>query len=77
MKIFERGSTYYWRIRLSGEPWSDAQSFTIGFPHVIDVLPTDGWDEIQAKYVQAADYGSTHAQAAELRFPQNHIFNLS
>ena len=78
---FERGSTYHWRVRYadgtgSADPWSFAQSFTIGFPHVIDVLPTDGWDEIQAKYVQAADYGSTHAQAAELRFPLNHTFNL-
>ncbi len=73
---FERGSTYYWRVRYGDEAWSSPNSFSIGFPHVIDVLPSDGWDEIQAKYAQTAAFGYTNAQAAELRFPTNHTFNL-
>ena len=51
-------------------------AFTIGFPHVVDVISTDGWTEIQAKYLQVADYGNSNAQAAELRFPENQVFNL-
>ena len=48
-----RGTTYYWRVRyidVGGAPdsWSSTSSFDIGFPFIIDVLPTDGWDEIQA-----------------------------
>jgi hypothetical protein len=73
---FARGVTYHWRVRYADEAWSAAKSFTIGFPYVIDVLPSDGWDEIQSKYQQAADYGATHVQAAELRFPSNLTFNL-
>ena len=76
-----RGTTYYWRVRyidVSGAPdsWSSTSSFDIGFPFIIDVLSTDGWDEIQAKHVQVATYGHSNAQAAELRFPVNHTFNL-
>jgi hypothetical protein len=73
---FERGSTYYWRVRYADDAWSEPESFSIGFPHVIDVLPSDGWDEIQTKYAQTAAYGYTNAQAAELRFPTNHTFYL-
>jgi len=78
---FTRGTTYHWRVRHvdeNGTPdvWSAAHTVTIGVPYVVDVLPADGWDEIQSKYEQVADYGAANAQAAELRFPADQVFNL-
>lgn len=78
---FTQGTTYYWRVRYidtGGTPdsWSSTYSFDIGFPYVVDVLTTDGWDEIQAKLAIVAAYGNANAQAGELRFPVGHTFNL-
>jgi len=74
--------TYYWRVRYIDEngfksPWSDVSAFTIGHPYVVDVLTSDDWSEIQTKFTQVADYGNTHLQAGELRFPINHSFSLT
>lgn len=72
---------YYWRVRysegLDKNKWSDASTFIIKQPNVIiDVLETDGWDEIRTKWQRVLNESTTAKGAVELRFPPKAILNV-
>lgn len=74
---------YYWKVRFidndysSENGWSLIRTFSIAHPEVVvDVLTTDGWDEIKAKWQTVLATSKTISGAVELRFPVNSVLNV-
>lgn len=75
-------TVYYWRVRFvdvnnTQSEWSTTNSFSIEVAEdIVDVLETDGWDEIREKWQTVLTKSTTTTGSVELRFPINGILNV-